>query len=140
MTMGAVAVPERLFIHFARGLLDGDGNVRNYVHHPVRRAYPSYTYERLVVRFYSASAEHLTWVRAELSRQLGIRGALIVAERGWPRVPLYTLQYSKYASQTLLTALYADRAAPRLERKWRIWNDYSTRHANDRLDTRAGVS
>ena len=40
---------------------------------------------------------------------------------------MYELKYGKHASLTLLRKMYADPAAPRLDRKWRIWEAYLAR-------------
>ena len=75
LTLGAVVVPDHVFLDFVRGLLDGDGRV-------------------------------------------GVR-----PPQG-QRVALYTLRYSKHEATKLLERLYQDPLAPRLDRKWRIWNDF----------------
>ena len=110
--------------------MDGDGSIENFVHHPggnVRR-YPNYRYERLNVSFHSASPKHLAWLRERLRPLLSIDGAIfkgkITEER---QNPMYELKYGKHASLTLLRKMYADPAAPRLDRKWRIWEAYLAR-------------
>src|SRR5688572_24439563 len=59
LTLGAPLVPDEYFFDCARGLVDGDGSIENFVHAPTRRTYPDYRYERLIVKFHSASRAHI---------------------------------------------------------------------------------
>jgi len=130
LTLGAIDVPEQFLMPLVRGLLDGDGSVLNYVHAPTKRAYPNYTYERLVVHFSTASQTHADWLRAKLQPIIG-NGNLACRPPRPPRHAFYTLRYGKAASVKLLGLLYADAAAPRLIRKWRTWDDYRRRLGAD---------
>jgi hypothetical protein len=132
LVLGELRTPEEFILPLVRGLLDGDGSVVTCVSRPAP-AYPGYLYERLVTEFYSGSRAHLEWLRTELASHLGIRGSLQVSElrsTGFSSAsrPLYCLVYAKWASMALLRALYRDADAPRLQRKWRVWNDYALRH------------
>ena len=49
---------------------------------------------------------------------------------------MYQLKYGKHASLTLLARMYADPDAPRLARKWRIWEAYLGRPRINSLQTR----
>lgn len=123
LTLGAVAVPDGVFIHFARGLLDGDGSIKVNTVIPNPHRYPLHTYQRLRVEFHSASEAHLTWLRSELARLLGSRGWSTVRSKNRFH-PMYLLRYSKHESIALLSALYRDPLWPRLVRKWSTWNDF----------------
>jgi hypothetical protein len=123
LTLGAIYVPEEMFFDLVRGLLDGDGSIRQYVHRPVARDYPHYLYRRLNALFHSASFDHLVWLQAKLRERLGIKGALLTQTKNRPH-NLYVLKYGKYASIALLTKLYEDPTSPRLLRKWLIWEDF----------------
>lgn len=124
LTLGRVGVPDAVFLHFVRGLLDGDGSILVSMVVPNPRRYPVHRYQRLRVQFLTASETHATWLRAEINRLLGLAGWLNVRLR--PGVhPQYVVRYSKHESIALLKALYADPSAPRLERKWARWNDFS---------------
>jgi hypothetical protein len=123
LTLGRIEVPDCLFLGLVRGLLDGDGSISHYVHHPVQRDYPTYLYRRLTVRFHSASPEHLRWLQKRLAEVLSIKGALIQQTKNRAN-NMYALQYTKYASITLLSKLYEDPLSPRLLRKWLIWENF----------------
>ena len=126
LTLGSLAVPKPFFLDMVRGLLDGDGSIYTGVIVPNRRSYPEHVYQRLTVRFHSASENHVLWLRAQLEELLGIAGWISLQRRkvtGRDSV-LFTLRYSKHESVTLLGQLYADPRAPRLRRKWRKWIDF----------------
>lgn len=129
LTLGGVRVPDAYALSLIRGLLDGDGTIHNFVHRPTPATYPTYEYERLWVIFCSGSRLHLEWLQDRLATLLGIHSYLARSRPREGRAPFYTLKCGKRASTILLGALYADPNAPRLERKWRIWDDYSRRNA-----------
>jgi hypothetical protein len=126
LTLGPIDVPDAYLVPLARGLMDGDGSVLNFVHRPTVKRYPNYRYERLWVCFHSASRPHIDWLRARLRPIAATRGYVEVLKREG-RHDFYKLKYGKAASVALLTAFYADRGAPRLVRKWQIWHDYVAR-------------
>jgi hypothetical protein len=131
LTLGRVDVPPDLFLDLVRGLFDGDGSISHYVHRPVLRKYPRYLYRRLTVRFHSASPEHLRWLQKRLADELSIKGA-VVQESKDREHNMYALQYTKYASISLLTKLYEDPASPRLLRKWLIWENFKSQPVTTR--------
>ena len=138
LTLGGIKIPDALLIDLARGLMDGDGGIANFVHHPggnVRR-YPNYRYERLYVRFRSASRRHLEWLAESLDRVIGIKGAILKDDSKERKHPMYELKYGKHASLALLSRMYEDPAAPRLDRKWRIWEAYLARTPINSLQKR----
>ena len=139
LTLGGIDVPDAVFTDLTRGLMDGDGSLENYVHHPggnVSR-YPNYRYERLNVCFHSASPKHLAWLRDRLRHLLSIDGAILKAKlKRDRRNHMYELKYGKHASLTLLPLMYADPDAPRLARKWKIWEAYLARPRINSLQRR----
>src|SRR6266545_4197358 len=140
LTLGPITVPSRLFAHLTRGLLDGDGSIISTTVVPNPRRYPLHTYPRLLAQFLSASEAHITWLREQLSDRYGLAGWITCRKRE-DRAPLYTLRYSKHAAITLLSELYRDSSAPRLERKWRIWSEYAmSRPTRIWTNRRSGVT
>lgn len=119
-TLGALAVPEMLLLHTVRGLLDGDGCIYTGVTVPNRRRYPGHFYQRLTVRFHSASERHIDWLRAWIEQLLGLKGWVTVRVKDRCS-PYWILRYSKHESILLLEALYAEADAPRRDRKYRTW-------------------
>lgn len=115
LVLGPVTVPGEYFFDLVRGLLDGDGSIARYTDARGRRCFS--------LRFYSASETHVSWLRSELTKRLGIEGSLRSRARskGLGKRPMWQLQYGREASRALAGAIYADPAAPRLERKWVRW-------------------
>jgi hypothetical protein len=134
-SLGELRVPDEFFLSLVRGLLDGDGSISNFWHAPTKRTYPDYRYERLVVTFTSASRRHLEWLQEQLQRRLQLKGWLVRQPPRANRLDVFVLGYGKRASIRLLTAIYADPAAPKLQRKWNVWNDYRERNLCRRRDS-----
>ncbi len=112
-------------LDLVRGLLDGDGTIYTGMRIPNRRRYPGHDYQRLTVRFCSASRTHIGWLQCEIHRALGLEGWVTTqTKRGKEPLrfaPMHVLRYSKHESIVLLQKLYADPRAPRLRRKWKRW-------------------
>ena len=132
LTLGPLVVPDELILECARGLLDGDGGITNFVHRATKRTYPDYQYERIVVGFNSASRAHLEWLRMKLQPYAGATGWLEITPPKNGRHEFVTLRYGKRDGLRLLPLLYRDPTVPRLERKYRIWQGYITRHPQPR--------
>lgn len=138
LTLGRVAIPDRVFVHFARGLLDGDGTIRTSLVVPNPRRYPDHRYQQLTVQFLSASEDHVQWVRETLHELLGLTGWLGQRRRR-DRATLHVLRYAKHESIALLTEMYRNPHAPRLERKWIKWRDFCSNPKPTRIWTRRSV-
>lgn len=123
LTLGGLEVPQRFMLDTVRGLLDGDGSIYTGMTVPNRARYPGHVYQRLRVIFHSASALHVEWVRLQIKEILGLSG-WITAEKKPGCSLLYVLRYSKHESIALLSKLYEDPSAPRLERKWLRWVEF----------------
>ncbi len=121
LSLAGIEVPQAYMAPLARGLLDGDGTILSYWRVPNRRQHPGHRNLRLTTRFYSASLVHLGWLAVRLHAAFGIRGSIGVDTRKERKHPLYHLQFAKRASRSLLSALYADESAPRLDRKYARW-------------------
>jgi hypothetical protein len=129
LVLGGIDVSDDHLMPLVRGLLDGDGTVYTLLHHPTRRTYRDYRYERLWTFFTSGSRTHLEWLQTRLACVLGIRGYVEQFKREGHKNPFYRLKYGNLASKVLLPAIYDDQNVPRLERKWRKWDGYAARHA-----------
>jgi hypothetical protein len=128
LTIGAIGVPDRLLLPLARGLLDGDGSIMNKTARADTRRRRDYYWEYLQTKFVSGSRPHLEWLRERLRAALSVDGLIIVRAARDGKNECFTLRYGKRASHVLLPALYTDPTAPRLTRKWRIWQRYLERH------------
>lgn len=146
LTLGALYFPAELFWDVARGLIDGDGTVRHYVHNPIRRTNATYRYEHFHVHFLTASLRHAQWIHGELAAR-GLLSALIREDRtssfNGQSYVMYKVQLGKHASIELAGHMYADPSAPRLMRKWRIWEEFRARYSDAeeaRLVRKAGAA
>jgi hypothetical protein len=129
LTIGSLSVPDEFFFDVARGLLDGDGSVTNFILNPggVAKRYPDYRYERINVVFRSASRGHVDWIKSTMQRLLGVETTVLLEPIRVPTSRMYTLRYGKHATLRILARLYADSTAPCLQRKRRIWAGYLAR-------------
>ncbi|MDE3111702.1 MAG: hypothetical protein KGK34_02040 [Chloroflexota bacterium] len=128
LVLGALAVPDGLTVHCARGLLDGDGSILDYWYDGTGKARGG-RYEALVTVFNSASRSHLEWLRERLGRQLGVMGALVAQPPKEHRAMMWRLAYAIRESTRLLPHLYASADAPCLLRKRLVWEGYARRHS-----------
>ena len=138
LTLGSIAVPDEFFFDLARGLLDGDGSVTNFILNPggVAKRYPNYRYERINVVFRSASRDHVEWIRSTMQRLLGVETALLREPIRVPTSRMYTLRYGKHATLRILARFYADPESPCLRRKRDIWAGYLARPPLNSLQKR----
>lgn len=93
-TIKDVAIPEKYFRDFLRGLLDGDGYTYSYFDPRWKNSFMFYT------SFVSASLMHLVWLSNGIERMYKLRGRIKRVTRA------YQLQYAKKASIELLTQIY----------------------------------
>lgn len=104
----SLKIPDKYFFHFLRGHLDGDGNVRKYMD----KIFPKS--QRLYLRFYSASLEHLRWLQKNISKLAKTKGYV------QKKTNEYELVYAKKDSLKLLPLIYPDKNIPCLIRKYKI--------------------
>ena len=104
----ALKIPNKYYLDFLRGHLDGDGCIQKY-QDPV---YPNS--QRLYIRFHSASLEHLKWIQQKLKHLLGVKGYFqkFKGELG--------LTFAKRESLKLLHRIYPTPDVPCLKRKYKI--------------------
>jgi hypothetical protein len=133
LTLARLDFPDRLFWDVTRGLLDGDGSIRSYIHNPIKKTYPGYRYERLEVVFHTASRAHAEWVQDQL-RCRGLDSALLTTVRRTPAEYagrlMFKVKVGKHASIELLANVYRDRDARSLKRKRSIWDEFVARYSD----------
>ena len=111
-----------------RGLLDGDGSIINKLARADTTRRDDYYWEYLRTQLVSASRAHVEWLRCRALEVLKLHGYIALQRGRDGRHDEYTLRFGKRASLVLLPLLYSDSDAPRLTRKWRVWDDYRARH------------
>lgn len=105
--LGGLIVPEPLFHSFIRGVIDGDGCIRNWIH-------PQNGREQWSIRIYSGSNLFLQWLSKKIAILYGLYGALHQNQSGNVSV----LKYGKMATQRLLILCYSEGSLC-LQRKYR---------------------
>ena len=117
LTLGAISVPDDVFAHFVRGLLDGDGSIIDVTYHGAGKA-RGRRYRTLIVRFVSASSPHIEWLRGQINSLFGVSGSMSKS-RG-----VFRLTFTKRASLALLPVLYPTATLPCLTRKRAVWQRF----------------
>jgi len=121
-TISALKIPDRYFLDFLRGHLDGDGSVITYKDYWNTSKNPRYIYTRLWVKFISVSRDHIEWLRENIIRLLSIKGFLIQDKiyQSNQTVGMCHLKFGKKESIKLLSQLYYSPTVPCLIRKRKI--------------------
>lgn len=125
LTIGEINVPDKYFVDFLRGHLDGDGSITTYTDKYNAKKNKKYTYERIFVRFISASEKHILWLRNKIISNLNVKGAIHKTKvRNTSPNPIYIIKYGKKESIKLLSKIYYSANLPQLSRKKEIFNKY----------------
>ena len=110
LTLGSLEIPDHGFRDFLRGVIDGDGNIRRWIH-------PTNGREQWAVRIYGASESFICWLQATVERLWHVKGFVYHQEPKNERChTLYTLKYGKLAARVILTKCYTQGSLA-LERK-----------------------
>lgn len=113
-TLGRVKIPKMFFRDFLRGLFDGDGCFRVFVH-------PESQYPQIRVSFASASPEFIRWLQREIKKELLINGFIEEAQRA------ENLIYAINDSLKLLNYIYYSPNIVCLSRKFQKAKPYFLR-------------
>ena len=128
LTLGKILIPDLYFRDFLRGHLDGDGSITTYTDYYNTNKNPSYVYERLWVRFISASENHIQWLQKKIDTLLKVTGR--IHKRGPDRPnqhPMFVLKFAKKESLLLLHQLYYADDVPALKRKRVLYERFLTK-------------
>ncbi len=117
-TINSIKIPDIYFKDFLRGHLDGDGSITRYTDTYNTYKDKKYVYERLCVRFISASNQHMIWLDGKIRSVLGIQGSLHTTKKH-PKTGtiIHVLKFGKKDSLKLLTKIYYSPEIPSLKRK-----------------------
>lgn len=99
-------IPDKYFLDFLRGFLDGDGYTLSYYDKRWRNSFMLYT------AFISASYDFLFWIKEKLEKLVKINGTLTKQPRS-----VWRLLYAKRESLKLLPKMYYSVKVPCLKRK-----------------------
>ncbi len=108
LTLKDVKVPCEHFSDFCRGVIDGDGNIRRWIH-------PRNKGEQWVLRIYSGSKDFVIWLQQRIDQAFGALGRVHEEEKpGYHKT--YILKYGKMAAIKILKNCYYENAVA-LDRK-----------------------
>lgn len=98
LTLQSIAVDKKYFRDFLRGVIDGDGGIRRWLH-------PSNGKEQWELRIYSAAEFFSNWLYKEIVQHFGVKGALFsnVPKR---QNKTYAIKFGKMAAQKILSECY----------------------------------
>lgn len=108
LILGELRVPKAYFVDFLRGVIDGDGNIRRWIH-------PSNKREQWELRVYSGSEQFIAWLRTTIEKAFKVTG-VIITNQSLDKNPLYVLKFGKMAAREILSKIYYENALA-LERK-----------------------
>src|SRR3989339_585309 len=103
-TIGALDIPDKYFIDFLRGCIDGDGSIKTFKHSESKNL-------QLRVNICSASKNFLEWIKMT-NEPFGVRGYLKNGKR------VYALEYAMADSINLLNRIYYKDFPASLHRKF----------------------
>ncbi len=109
LTIGPLDVPDETFPDFLRGVIDGDGSIRTWVH-------PQNGIRQWSLKISTASLAFAIWLRLRIEEQFQVKGAIHRKQNSGRRQPLYDVKYGKLAMKIILAACYYAGAAA-LDRK-----------------------
>jgi len=121
-TISEIKIPDKYFPDFLRGHLDGDGSVWTYKDYYNTFKNQKYIYDRLWVRFISASKNHIEWLRKSIFRLIGLKGRLYERKPKRPdqKTSIWEIRFAKKDSIKILSWLYYLPNIPCLRRKREI--------------------
>lgn len=94
LTLGPLKVPNGYFVDFLRGLIDGDGCIRRWIH-------PSNKREQWSLRIFSGSKQFIDWLNNVAEQLLKVRGKMHKnATNTW------VLKYGKMAAKEIAAQCY----------------------------------
>jgi len=120
ISISKLNIPDRYFVDFLRGHLDGDGSIFTYLDKYMEYKEKIYCYNRLYTKFISASFDHISWIRGKIKEILGIQGSLTHYLKTNRKNPIWQLRFAKKDSLKLLPWIYYKPGLPCLNRKKEI--------------------
>ncbi len=94
LTLSEVDVPNQFFIDFLRGVIDGDGCIRHWIH-------PSNKCEQWSLRIYSGSEKFISWLNNTIKQLLKVFGRVHKNASN-----IWVLKYGKMAARGIARQCY----------------------------------
>jgi len=109
LILSKLNVPDKFFFDFLRGIIDGDGCIRHWVH-------PSNKKEQWSLRIFSGSRNFINWLKERIEICLRCRGRIHTTLNPGRQNAVYTLKYGRMAAKKISGDCYYKDAFS-LERK-----------------------
>ena len=94
LTLGKLKVPTEWFPDFIRGVIDGDGCIRKWIH-------PTNKREQWSLRIYSASPVFVHWIKEEIERNFFAKGKIQIG-----KTSVLSLKFGKLSAKRILDYCY----------------------------------
>jgi len=106
LSIGPLSIPNKYFGDFLRGHLDGDGSITTYEETYTQKNGGINVYNRLSVRFISASQTHIQWLQSKVIEIFHVAGRLHKTKSNKIGNSMYILKFGKIDSLELLSKIY----------------------------------
>lgn len=101
LTLGAVAVPQKYFPDFFRGVIDGDGCITTWTHR-------TNGYQQWSLFIVSAAPIFISWLKLEAENYFKVRGKLYTSLNKGKKNPINRLKFGKLAAKVIIKQIYYD--------------------------------
>ena len=115
LKLGTLNIPSKFFADFLRGLIDGDGCIRRWIH-------PSNNGEQWSLRISSGSEAFIKWLKITIETLLRIEGKIYKETKNHWR-----LKYGKMAAREIIKKCYYENSFS-LQRKMKLARQCLTSH------------
>src|SRR3990167_1875993 len=133
LTIGPIEVPDKFFIDFLRGHLDGDGSIFTYQDNYNIYKGKRYLNTRIYTKFISASEKHIKWLHKMIKKHLGVQGMLLHKKPTGNSAGIWEIKFAKYESLKLFTQIYYKKNLPSLKRKEEKARKFLSQVSNQKL-------
>ena len=99
LSLGKLKIEKKYFVDFLRGVIDGDGCIRRWMH-------PTNKTEQWALEVTSYAKVFSEWLYYEISEQFMVRGAIFQRIDKRRNKKAYDIKFGKMAAREILTACY----------------------------------